>query len=118
MGRSPPLQLAPAHNYLNRLWGNPSHLNHLRDRLRQEYPDDKLHILVAKTNANNHTYDGIEVGGERIVYEVEQEIARLEVEHGTKIEKISVAGYSLGEQDGLAYKWFCTANSGLLQAYS
>lgn len=71
-------------------------MNHLRDRLRQEHPADKLHILVAKTNADNHTYDGIEVGGERIVYEVEQEISRLESEQGTKIKKISIAGYSLG----------------------
>lgn len=36
------------------------------------------------------------MGGERIVYEVEQEIARLEAEHGAKIQKISIAGYSLG----------------------
>lgn len=83
-------------SFSHRLWGNPSHLNHIRDRLRQQYSADQLHILVAKTNADNHTYDGIEVGGERIVYEVEQEIARLEEEHGTKIKKISIAGYSLG----------------------
>lgn len=29
-----------------------------------------LHVLVAATNANDHTYDGIDNGGERVAQEV------------------------------------------------
>lgn len=81
-------------NAEDRLWGNPSHLNHLRDTLRDQYPDD-LHILVPKSNSDNQTYDGVEVGGERIANEVEQRLAELE-KKGQKIKKISITGYSLG----------------------
>ncbi|CAK4033492.1 related to lipase serine esterase [Lecanosticta acicola] len=77
------------------LWGNPNHLTYLRDTLRKQYSEDELHILVAKSNSDNQTYDGVEVGGERIVNEVEQELSRLE-EKGHKVTKISLTGYSLG----------------------
>lgn len=77
------------------LWGNPNHLNYLRDTLQAQHPADKLHILVAKSNADSFTYDGIEVGGERITNEIEQTIRELE-QSGSKIKKISIAGYSLG----------------------
>jgi len=77
------------------LWGNPNHLNYLRDTLRKQYPEDKLHILVAKSNSDNQTYDGIEVGGERIVNEIEQELESLK-KGGSEVKKISITGYSLG----------------------
>lgn len=77
------------------LWGNPTHLNYLRDTLQEHHPADRLHILVAKSNADSFTYDGIEVGGERITNEIEQTIKELEQE-GTKIKRISIVGYSLG----------------------
>ena len=73
------------------LWGTPSHLDHLRETLRAQHPDDRLHILAAKSNAQNFTYDGIEVGGERIAHEIEQEIRDLE-HKGAKIKKISITG--------------------------
>ena len=34
------------------LWGNPVHLNYLRETLQSVQPEDKLHILVAKSNAD------------------------------------------------------------------
>ncbi|KAJ8607953.1 hypothetical protein MRB53_039957 [Persea americana] len=55
-----------------RLWGNPAHLNHLRDTLLKRHTDERLHVLVVKSNSEYNTYDGIEVGGERIVHEIEQ----------------------------------------------
>ncbi|SMR42064.1 unnamed protein product [Zymoseptoria tritici ST99CH_1E4] len=76
-------------------WGNPSHLKHLQETLQKRHSADRLHILLAKSNSNNHTYDGIEVGGERIANEVEEKIAELE-KNGTTIKKISITGYSLG----------------------
>lgn len=54
-----------------------------------------MHILVAKSNANSFTYDGVELGGERITQEIEEKIKDLE-QSGTTIRKLSIAGYSLG----------------------
>lgn len=77
------------------LWGNPSHLEYLTKSLREAYSEEKLHILVVKSNASNFTYDGIETGGERITHEIEAEIQKLE-DDGSTIRKISIIGYSLG----------------------
>lgn len=77
------------------LWGNPVHLHHLRDTLAERHAEDGLHILIPKSNSDSHTYDGIEVGGERITHEIEQKIEELS-KKGNKITKISVVGYSLG----------------------
>ena len=77
------------------LWGNPSHLNHLRDTLQAQQNDERLHIFLPKSNADSFTYDGIEVGGERITHEIEEKIKELE-QDGAKIKKISLIGYSLG----------------------
>lgn len=77
------------------LWGNPSHLSYLASTLRKAYDEDELHILLVKSNADSFTYDGIELGGERVTHEVEAEINKLE-ETGRKINKLSFVGYSLG----------------------
>ncbi|KAF4554929.1 Serine esterase-like protein [Elsinoe fawcettii] len=77
------------------LWGQPSHLEYLSKSLREAYNEDQIHLLVAKSNANYFTYDGIETGGERITHEIEGEIKKLE-EKGTSIQKLSVIGYSMG----------------------
>ncbi|KAK8215325.1 hypothetical protein M8818_001946 [Zalaria obscura] len=77
------------------LWGNPSHLSYLETALREAYPADRLHILLAKSNAYNHTYDGIHLGGERIASEIESQIKTLS-DSGTTIRKLSIVGYSLG----------------------
>lgn len=63
--------------------------------LRNKYPEDKLHILTAKGNSGNFTYDGIELGAERVTHEVEDTLEQLERE-GKGIKKLSVVGYSLG----------------------
>jgi hypothetical protein len=77
------------------LWGSPSHLWYLSSALREKYPEDKLHILVAKRNSGSFTYDGIELGGERVTQEIEQRLEDL-ARQGQQIKKISVIGYSLG----------------------
>lgn len=57
-----------------------------------------MQILVTKSNSRNFTYDGIEIGGERVFAEIEAVL--LAAERGTDgaqpISKISVVGYSLG----------------------
>ncbi|RLL98237.1 hypothetical protein CFD26_105356 [Aspergillus turcosus] len=77
------------------LWGNPSHLDYLAASLRERYGEDRLYILAAKGNCGNFTYDGIELGGERLAHEIEDTLDTLEAE-GVHIKKLSVTGYSLG----------------------
>ena len=78
-----------------RLWGNPNHLEVMAKSLRAKHPKESLHILVAKRNSGSFTYDGIELGGERVCQEIEQEIEKLAKE-GQEIKRISLVGYSLG----------------------
>lgn len=61
------------------MWGNPSHLNSLHKAIKEHYsePDcakgpngEQLEILLAETNQEEHTYDGIDWGGERVAEEV------------------------------------------------
>lgn len=63
--------------------------------LRERHGEGQLHILCAKANSGNYTYDGIETGGERVAHEIEETMEALEKE-GHKITKLSVVGYSLG----------------------
>ncbi|KAI4196861.1 MAG: hypothetical protein LQ350_006281 [Teloschistes chrysophthalmus] len=76
-------------------WGNPTHLEYLSKTLREKHPEDKLNILVAKSNSGTYTYDGIETGGERVTQEVETLLEELEKD-GAPVAKLSVVGYSLG----------------------
>jgi hypothetical protein len=57
--------------------------------------DIKLEVLVAETNKDESTYDGIDWGGERVAEEIRQKTADLEKE-GRKVTRFSVTGYSLG----------------------
>lgn len=63
--------------------------------LRDKHSEDKLHILVAKANSDTYTYDGIDLGAERVTQEIETFISDLEKE-GSHIKKLSIVGYSLG----------------------
>ena len=63
--------------------------------ITEEHPNDKLRILVAKSNAGNLTYDGIDIGGERLCKEIELEIKQAEGRR-LKIASLSIIGYSLG----------------------
>ncbi|MCJ1288228.1 hypothetical protein MMC26_007583 [Xylographa opegraphella] len=77
------------------LWGNPQHLEYLRSSLEARHGQDKLRIIVAARNSNMYTYDGTEVGGERVAREIEEEVERLK-EAGIHIKKLSMVGYSFG----------------------
>ncbi|KAK1138522.1 hypothetical protein N8T08_002439 [Aspergillus melleus] len=63
--------------------------------LRDQYPSKTFHILAAQRNAGTHTYDGIELGGERLALEVEETLDSLEA-RGSRVERLSFVGYSLG----------------------
>ncbi|KAG0709340.1 putative serine esterase-domain-containing protein [Suillus ampliporus] len=82
------------------MWGNPSHLAHASKIIREvkgelEGSDVKLEVLVAETNKDESTYDGIDWGGERVAEEIQRKTADLEKE-GRKVTRFSVTGYSLG----------------------
>lgn len=63
--------------------------------LRATHPADKLYILCAKRNSGSFTYDGVELGGERVCLEIQEELQAIE-RRGGRITKLSVVGYSLG----------------------
>ncbi|EHK25646.1 uncharacterized protein TRIVIDRAFT_55025 [Trichoderma virens Gv29-8] len=77
------------------LWGNPNHMNNIAKTLRAQHSPDDLYLLLAKRNSGSFTYDGIELGGERVCAEIIEEIKTIE-NNGGKIRKLSVVGYSLG----------------------
>ncbi|KAF9893050.1 hypothetical protein FE257_012461 [Aspergillus nanangensis] len=77
------------------LWGNPSHLDFIASSLRDRHSEDRLHILAATRNTGNFTYDGIELGGERLTHEIEETLDKLKAE-GHQVTKLSIVGYSLG----------------------
>jgi hypothetical protein len=57
------------------MWGNPNHLSELARIVKEthekrEHDDAELQVLVAKTNSDDSTYDGIDWGGERVAQEV------------------------------------------------
>lgn len=57
------------------MWGNPGHLAELARIIRETYaspgPDGiQLEVLLAETNREESTYDGIDWGGERVAKEV------------------------------------------------
>lgn len=75
----------------------------MAEALRAKHPEETLHILVAKRNSGSFTYDGIELGGERVCQEIEEEIEKL-AKNGQEIKKLSLVGYSLG---GLIARYAC-----------
>ncbi|KAL1842663.1 hypothetical protein VTJ49DRAFT_4574 [Mycothermus thermophilus] len=77
------------------LWGNPNHMLNIAKAVRAQYPRDQLYLLVAKRNSGSFTYDGIELGGERVCLEIEEELDLIR-SRGGNITKLSIVGYSLG----------------------
>ncbi|KAL2196386.1 putative serine esterase-domain-containing protein [Corynascus similis CBS 632.67] len=77
------------------LWGNPNHMVSVAKALRAQHPADRVYILVAKRNSGSFTYDGIELGGERVCAEIEEELELIKSKGGS-IKKLSIVGYSLG----------------------
>ncbi|KIX05101.1 uncharacterized protein Z518_05973 [Rhinocladiella mackenziei CBS 650.93] len=77
------------------LWGNASHLNYVAQALLERHGEDELVLLSCRRNNGSLTYDGIDVGAERVAKEIEDILEELERD-GFKITKFSVVGYSLG----------------------
>lgn len=50
------------------LWGNKAHFWFVEEQLRKAHPSLKIHSC--SVNEGNRTYDGIDVGGDRVLEEV------------------------------------------------
>ena len=70
-------------------------MNYVASALREKYGEDQLVVLAVKRNAGNFTYDGVELGAERVVKEIEETLDEL-ARDGYEIKKMSMVGYSLG----------------------
>ncbi|KAI5479229.1 lipid particle protein [Pseudohyphozyma bogoriensis] len=57
--------------------------------------DVRFVVLSASMNEDTRTYDGIDICAERVVEEIDSEIARIE-EEGGEVTRFSIVGYSLG----------------------
>ncbi|PNY25939.1 lipase [Tolypocladium capitatum] len=77
------------------LWGSPKHMQNIAKSLRSHYSWDELYLLLAQRNSGSLTYDGIELGGERVCAEIEEELRSI-TSQGGKITKLSIVGYSMG----------------------
>ncbi|RDB15767.1 hypothetical protein Hypma_003722 [Hypsizygus marmoreus] len=81
------------------MWGHPGHLAELDRIIRETYPaasdDVELEILLAETNREDSTYDGIDWGGERVAQEVVDRVEELKND-GKTVSRFSATGYSLG----------------------
>jgi hypothetical protein len=58
------------------MWGNPNHLDEMAQKIRMKWSDmrdslpGEFYVLLATTNVDNYTYDGVDHGGERVAEEV------------------------------------------------
>ncbi|TKY84528.1 hypothetical protein EX895_006430 [Sporisorium graminicola] len=58
--------------------------------------DVRMVVLNSEVNSGDHTYDGIDWCGERLVKDVYREVGRIEREEGAVVARCSLIGYSLG----------------------
>ncbi|KAJ7252775.1 DUF676-domain-containing protein [Mycena haematopus] len=85
------------------MWGNPAHLAELNRIIQETIGDPALHVLLAETNKDESTYDGIDWGGERVAEEIVAEVDKLR-QQGRTVTRFSITGYSLG---GLLARYVC-----------
>ncbi|CAE6421166.1 unnamed protein product [Rhizoctonia solani] len=82
------------------MWGTPEHLSTVEEVIRDQFPKDEgdteLATLRIRTNADSHTYDGLDWGAERAVKEIYETVKELEADGNKKVTKFSIFGYSLG----------------------
>jgi hypothetical protein len=81
--------------FVHGLWGNAQHLNYVASALREQYNDEQLIVYSAKRNTGSLTYDGIEIGAERVAREIEDLLEELGRD-GHTVDRFSIIGYSLG----------------------
>ncbi|ELU35924.1 DUF676 domain-containing protein [Rhizoctonia solani AG-1 IA] len=82
------------------MWGTPEHLARVEETIKEKYADvegdTEFVSLRIRTNAESHTYDGLDWGAERAVKEIYQTVEEIESDGHKKVAKFSIFGYSLG----------------------
>ncbi|CAE6359518.1 unnamed protein product [Rhizoctonia solani] len=82
------------------MWGSPDHLARVEETIKEKLADaegdTEFVSLRIRTNAESHTYDGLDWGAERAVKEIYQTVEELESDGHKKVTKFSIFGYSLG----------------------
>lgn len=81
------------------MWGNPDHLARMHEIIQEVKghgsEETELAVLIAQTNRDEATYDGIDWGGERVADEIIDEVTKHESQ-GRRVTRFSLMGYSLG----------------------
>ncbi|RMZ79937.1 hypothetical protein DV738_g2980, partial [Chaetothyriales sp. CBS 135597] len=72
-----------------------NHLNYVAESIRNHFSDEQLVVYSAKRNTGSLTYDGIEIGAERVAKEIEDLIEQL-ARDDVCVDRFSIVGYSLG----------------------
>ncbi|CAE7229666.1 unnamed protein product [Rhizoctonia solani] len=79
------------------MWGTADHLKTVEESIQKKFADiegnTELVTLRVRTNADSFTYDGLDWGAERAIY---QTIEEVEADGTKKVTKFSIFGYSLG----------------------
>ncbi|KAJ3976455.1 putative serine esterase-domain-containing protein [Lentinula raphanica] len=86
---------------LHGMWGHPGHLDEMARIVKETHErdsrdHDELRVLLAETNREEGTYDGIDWCAERVVDEILNEIDAIQHQQETRVTKFSITGYSLG----------------------
>lgn len=81
------------------MWGNPSNLRRVHEIIQEVKGNGsegiEFAVLLAQTNRDEGTYDGIDWGGERVAKEIIDEVNKYESQ-GKRVTRLSITGYSLG----------------------
>ncbi|KAG9044817.1 hypothetical protein FS837_007500 [Tulasnella sp. UAMH 9824] len=89
------------------MWGEPGHVSRLAEVVKETHPEPEdgveLDVLVAETNRDENTYDGVDWGAERVIEEIKARITSIEGSAPSsssairrKVTRFSIFGYSLG----------------------
>ncbi|KAG9002248.1 hypothetical protein FRB90_011415, partial [Tulasnella sp. 427] len=94
------------------MWGQPSHFARFAEIVRETYGGAnesgvEMDVLVAETNREENTYDGIDWGAERVIEEARKRFMQIKARvavietsppgsRSRKVTRFSMVGYSLG----------------------
>lgn len=83
------------------LFGKPQHMYPLKHSIESHFPSSEftshgIDVYAVHGNAGLQSYDGVRIGGLRIVEEIIQHIAVRESQTNVHFTKLSIIGYSLG----------------------
>lgn len=83
------------------LFGKPQHMYPLKHSIESHFPSSEftshgIDVYAVHGNTGLQSYDGVRIGGLRVVEEIIQHIAVRESQTNVQFTKLSIIGYSLG----------------------